>query len=305
MNNKSKKYFLYKIVNLTNQKFYIGVTSNIKIRWKKHLNIAKGDKVKFPHHFQLIHKAIKKYGENNFIFEIVKEFDIEDDCYEAEENFITYFKKNKIKTYNIAGGGKGTGSGENHPMYGKKLPKEWVDNIKKAKEITSKNPETKEKQRKNMIDRNWIGENHPMYGKHHSEETKKKISNKGKGKITSINTKIKISKALKGKTKSEETKKKISKSHKRINNIGSKNYNFGNKWTEQQKRNLSIKKTGIKNPNRTLTDKQVFEVLKLKDEKNKHKIISEKIGCTIETVKNIVLGKSYNDIYKKYKKSKT
>lgn len=41
------------------------------------------------------------------------------------------------------------------------------------------------------------GENNPNYGKHHSEETKKKISE-----------------SMTGKTLSEETKKKISKSHK-------------------------------------------------------------------------------------------
>jgi hypothetical protein len=44
---------------------------------------------------------------------------------------------------------------------------------------------------------------------HHSEETKKHLSNKLKGRIISDETKIKMSQASTGRLKSEETKKKI------------------------------------------------------------------------------------------------
>ena len=72
------------------------------------------------------------------------------------------------------------------------------------------------------------GENHPFFGKHHSEETKKKMSeaHKGltsprKGVTLSEETKKKMSEAKKceknpfyGKTHSEETRKKISEAKK-------------------------------------------------------------------------------------------
>jgi hypothetical protein len=58
------------------------------------------------------------------------------------------------------------------------------------------------------------GERAPMYGKHHSEETKKNISEKLKGRIISEEAKKKIGEAHKGKIVSEETKKKLSNTRK-------------------------------------------------------------------------------------------
>ena len=65
------------------------------------------------------------------------------------------------------------------------------------------------------------GENNPMYGKHHSEESKKKIGEKSKGRYPSAETRKKMSEAHKGKPgpnkgkkHSEETKKKIGEKSK-------------------------------------------------------------------------------------------
>ena len=72
-----------------------------------------------------------------------------------EKVFISY--DNAVKNedvYNIAGGGQGVGSGENHPMYGKHHTSEAKRKISEAMR----------------------GENNPMYGKHHADEVKKKIS---------------------------------------------------------------------------------------------------------------------------------
>lgn len=72
------------------------------------------------------------------------------------------------------------------------------------------------------------GENNPMWGKHHSEDTKKKLSENhwdmsGEnhpmwGKHLSEETKKKLSEKLKGRTLSEETKDKISESNSGANN---------------------------------------------------------------------------------------
>ena len=88
------------------------------------------------------------------------------------------------------------------------------------------------------------GEDNPFYGKHHSEETRKRLSNSWdydkhfsaetkkrlreahKGKKFSEEHKKKIGEANKGKHLSEEAKRKISEAN-RINNIGRHWYNNG------------------------------------------------------------------------------
>ena len=59
------------------------------------------------------------------------------------------------------------------------------------------------------------GEKHPMFGKHHSDKSKKKMSEAKKGKHHSDETKQKMSEANKGKHLSDETKQKMSEAHQR------------------------------------------------------------------------------------------
>jgi group I intron endonuclease len=65
--------FIYKITNNINEKFYIGFTSqkNPKWRFNQHLSTARSKKK----NNQPIIKAIRKYGEENFSFEIILEGD--------------------------------------------------------------------------------------------------------------------------------------------------------------------------------------------------------------------------------------
>lgn len=57
------KKWIYKIINNINGKIYIGQSNNPQRRFKEHIN-DEGD--------SLIHNAIKKYGEENFSFEIIE-----------------------------------------------------------------------------------------------------------------------------------------------------------------------------------------------------------------------------------------
>ena len=64
-----KKYYgyIYKIVCKINNKIYIGQTiRTIKERWSSHKHDAKGKKTDM-----VISKAIRKYGEENFIISII------------------------------------------------------------------------------------------------------------------------------------------------------------------------------------------------------------------------------------------
>ena len=58
------------------------------------------------------------------------------------------------------------------------------------------------------------GENHPLFGHHHSEETRRKMSEAKKGKHLSEEHRKKLSEAQKGKHHSDYTRRKISDAKK-------------------------------------------------------------------------------------------
>ena len=62
-----KEIGIYKIENKVNNKCYIGSSKNIKKRWQEHKRTLK----KGTHHSKALQNAWNKYGEENFIFEIL------------------------------------------------------------------------------------------------------------------------------------------------------------------------------------------------------------------------------------------
>ena len=64
--------------------------------------------------------------------------------------------------------------------------------------------------------RKMFGERNGMFGKHHTEEAKKAISEKLKGRIISEEAKKKIGDFHRGKKYSQETRDKISKAHQKL-----------------------------------------------------------------------------------------
>jgi group I intron endonuclease len=104
--------------------------------------------------------------------------------------------------------------------------------------IESYKPHTEETKKK--MSEKKIGEKHPMFGKKHTEETKKKIGEIHFGKILSKETKKKMSEKktgeknpMFGRKHTEETKKKISEKK-----TGEKNFMFGRKHTEETKKKM-------------------------------------------------------------------
>lgn len=159
------KYIIYKITNTINNKFYIGKhqTNNINDSYMGS-GIA-------------IAKAIKKYGKENFIKEILFVFDNEQDMNKKEKELITEELVSDPNCYNIGVGGEGG------PQFkGKHHTKE---SMIKMIETRKKNGHLK-----------------------HSEATKRKISESQLGRTA-------WNKGLKMKSSSEETKRKISDSLKR------------------------------------------------------------------------------------------
>ncbi len=104
---------IYKITNKINGKYYIGKSNNIKRRWKAH---------RYPSDDMPIHRAIKKYGNQNFEIEVIEQ------CAQEllEEREIYWIKQfdgyNDKNCYNATAGGDGA----SHPV---KLSQEDVLNI--------------------------------------------------------------------------------------------------------------------------------------------------------------------------------
>lgn len=92
--------YIYIIKNYINDKVYIGLTTRtVEIRFKEHLKLLKSNQS------QLIHRAINKYGKNNFYVETLEE--CSENLLDAREMF--YIEKyNSIKKgYNLSLGGRG------------------------------------------------------------------------------------------------------------------------------------------------------------------------------------------------------
>ncbi|AGN30131.1 SegD homing endonuclease [Vibrio phage nt-1] len=89
------KYIIYKITNTINNKFYIGKhkTENIHDSY-----LGSGI---------LIKRAVKKYGKDKFIKEILFICDDENVCNEAEERIVDEILVNDEMCYNLRTGGHG------------------------------------------------------------------------------------------------------------------------------------------------------------------------------------------------------
>ncbi len=117
-NVKSDKFYNYKITNLINNKIYIGKTSGedpenrfYAHKMRPYYNCSKDDCPK-------LYRSIRKYGIENFSFEVLQTFDNEDVAYDAEEKLIEKYDSIK-KGMNTVKGGKGASCGEQNPMYNK------------------------------------------------------------------------------------------------------------------------------------------------------------------------------------------
>jgi len=97
--------YVYKITNKINNKIYIGKSNNPFNRLRRHFSIAKTVYDK-NHKYQYIHRAITKYGKENFVLEIIETCDSEEIAYEREKYWIAELKSN-IYGYNLNKGGFG------------------------------------------------------------------------------------------------------------------------------------------------------------------------------------------------------
>jgi len=205
--------YIYKTINLINGKIYIG-----KSNGKNKYYLGSG---------YLILKAIKKYGRNNFVKEILEDNISPSLINEREKYWIKIYNSTDLQIgYNLTVGGDGVNfvseelrlqaslrnSGSDNPFFGKHHSQETKDYLSYLHtEI-------------------YIGKNHPRYGTHCSDETKNRISESNSGEK---------SKNL-GKHHVQESKDKMSVS------VQQRKQNKSNKYTGVTKLPSGKYRAGIK-----------------------------------------------------------
>jgi len=113
-------HYLYKITNTLNNKVYIGQSNKENERWRQHKYFARQDEP-----IQYIHRAMKKYGVEYFVYEVIAMCRTQKDADETEILLIkSHDSRNKKYGYNVASGGDHAWNAglpsEQQPMYGKK-----------------------------------------------------------------------------------------------------------------------------------------------------------------------------------------
>lgn len=161
---------IYCIENKISHKKYIGQSKNIKYRWKKHKQELNSNR----HVNSYLQNSWNKYGQDNFDFYIIKECP-QEDLDKNEKYYIEFYNTlDRDFGYNLKSGGQN----------GCYMTNEIKDKISKALHKAYSNTDLRE-QRSQKTKEYWdkpdnkkriLKENNVMYGKHHTDETKKKIS---------------------------------------------------------------------------------------------------------------------------------
>ena len=113
--------YIYKITNKINGKIYIGKTTyTIAYRWHQHTSAATSDKEKADYNF-LLHKAIRKYGADNFLVEVIEEVEDESILSSREIYWISYYNSCILEEdsngYNMTYGGEGASKINKQKIY--------------------------------------------------------------------------------------------------------------------------------------------------------------------------------------------
>lgn len=189
---------VYKIINKINNKKYFGSSKNIEKRFRNHKN-----KLRRNRHINIIlQRAWNKYGEDNFLFEIVELCD-KSLLFETEQKYL-----NINPEYNIGINANGGDNITNHPNKDaiiKRMTKSVQDRYSSMTSAEKKEKHSKPKEKNsnwrggasvkycvcgNQIQpvnktcgecRDINGTNNPFYNKKHSIKTRKFLSKKRLG----------------------------------------------------------------------------------------------------------------------------
>lgn len=190
---------IYKILNLTTNKFYIGSAINLKKRCEKHIN----ELIKNIHKNPYLQNAWNKQWGQNFEFIVLELVEDKNDLLVREQWWMDFTQSyNSEIGYNIC---RIAGS-----MLGTKQTKEHIEKRIKSRKVFKHTEATKEKIRQSLK------------GYKHDEEFSLKLSKAKRGKQyrlgtkTSDETKAKLSIAGKGRKHTAEAKEKVAASKRGV-----------------------------------------------------------------------------------------
>jgi group I intron endonuclease len=189
---------IYKIINVVNNKFYVGSTTNKKVRFRQHRKLLRGNR----HHCKHLQAAWNKYGEDKFEF-VVVEVVLDTMSLQQIEDIYLLQHVGQPMCYN---------SGYSAEAPWRNAPPEVTPNFGKV--MAQQQKEQISKTLKEFYAADYF--NHPRVGKTHTEETRLKIrqnrtptageNHYRHGKTLSDETKAKIGAAQRGKPKAEGRK---------------------------------------------------------------------------------------------------
>ena len=206
MNNK--KSYVYKIRCKINGEFYFGSSFNAK----RDSYWGTGRKIK---------ERISQYGKENFVKEILGEFDDRVEAHRVENEYIEKFRNddkclNERIEYHFGLYGEESRAkigaaqrGEKSSWYGKHHTDETRAKISAA--MLGKHLSEETRAKLSAANR---GDKNPMYGKNFSEEHRAKLSAVHIGKHLSEETRAKMSAAKRVENLSDETRAKMSAVHR-------------------------------------------------------------------------------------------
>ena len=203
------KYTVYLRTNKVNGKQYVGQTGDFETRNKQ------WNRINQRYANKLLTKDRRKFGLENFKLEILATVDTQEEAWELEKNFIKELNTKFPNGYNKSDGGKtskGVTRTDEERKKQSEASKKWWNGLsyeekenfsskirekmlsqelretqsKKMKKWNKEHPEFAEKMRE--LGKTLIGEKNPFWGKHHTDEYKKKQSEKSKGKHNSPST---------------------------------------------------------------------------------------------------------------------
>ena len=214
---KQKVCGIYKIINKVNGHFYIGSSTDINWRFYTHKRLLSRNE-----HFNIyLQRAWNKYGENNFDFSIYQEMK-KSECLSEEQKLIDEHH-GKDYFYNLDKCAKMTSDDVNRKRSDSLRGRKWTDEQRKNaslsqknKKITQKIIDGRQKSAEALI--KWRKE-HPdevrkitlenaikRVGCKQSENFKRVMSEKMRGRIIPEETRLKISMAQRGIPKKPRTK---------------------------------------------------------------------------------------------------
>lgn len=173
--------YLYMLYNEVEKKGYIGITSRRPgKRFTEHLSVGRLSRDE-----TYLARAIRKYGAEAFTLTVLRQVKSWDELKQLEMNAIAMYNTLKPHGYNLTKGGDGNYGYVPTPEHKQKLSQYWLDfyanggvsptlGVKRTEETKAKIRENTRKQ--------FALTGNPMQGKKHSEETRKLISERLKGK---------------------------------------------------------------------------------------------------------------------------